>query len=143
MTNLTPQQLKQLIESDTEASEHYAAGRHAACAARCSVIAPTIRVQVAADTIQREASLSGSWAKIVLARESTATPVELKGVCITLLDWVDKGRTIDFDLPQVQGMLAALVAANIVPQSEADALNASASVPQTFTTDDIQQAMSI
>lgn len=138
---MTPSALKTLIQSDQTALDHYNAGRHAACASRCSEIAPKLRTPVAADVIQRASSLSGSWAKIVLARESASTPAEIKGVCVTFLDWIDKGRTIDFYLPQVKAMLAALVSANLVTQSEADALDAAANTAQVFSTDDVQAAM--
>jgi len=138
---MTPSQLKTLIQSDQTALNYYNAGQHAQCAARCGEIAPKVRVPVAADVIQRASSLSGSWAKIVLARESASTPADIKGVCVTFLDWIDKGRTIDFDLPQVKAMLAALVAASLVTQTEADALDAAASVSQQFSTDDVQTAM--
>lgn len=138
---MTPSALKALIQSDQTALDHFTAGRHAACASRCSEIAPKLRTPVAADVIQRASSLSGSWAKIVLARESAATPADIKSVCVTFLDWIDKGRTIDFDLPQVKAMLAALVAANLVTQAEADALDAAANASQVFSTDDVQAAM--
>lgn len=138
---MTPAELKTLIESDSEALAHWNAGRHAACAARCGNIAPTVRRLVTADEIQLHASKNGTWAAITLARESDETPLQIKGVCITFLDWIKSGRAVDFDLPEVQGMVAGLIASTLVTEQQADELDAMANEKQSFTTDDVQQAM--
>ena len=138
---MTTNELRDLIQSDTEAAAHFAAGRHAACADRCGVIAPAIRQPVDGGEIQKIASMNGVWAKIVLARESAETPAQIKGICITFLDWIRKGWRIDFDLPEVQQMLAGLTQSGLVTQQEVAQLDAVANTHQTFTTDDIQRAM--
>lgn len=138
---MTPAELKTLIESDQQALTHWNAGRHAACAVRCGDIAPTVRRLVTADEIQLHASRNGTWAKITLAREADDTPVQIKGVCITFLDWIKSGRAVDFDLPEVQQMVGGLIASTLVTQQQADELEAMADHLQTFTTDDVQQAM--
>ena len=138
---MTPSELRVLIESDITALGLYQSGRHAACADRCSVIAPPLRRSVEASEIQRHASLSGAWAKIVLARESTQTQAELRAVCITFLDWVAKDWPINFDLPQVQQMFGGLVQAELVTSEQASELTALGNYPQTFSTDEILAAM--
>lgn len=138
---MTPAELKSLIQSDATALEHYQAGRHAACAVRCAVIATTVRQVVPAADMQYQAAVSGVWGKITVARESAATPDQVKGICITFLDWVKAGRPLDLDMPEVAAMMTGLQAAGVVTESECEALDALANVPQTFTTDDIQQAM--
>jgi hypothetical protein len=138
---MNPGELKTLIESDSEALAHWNAGRHAACAARCSVIAPVIRQPVDGGLIQKIASMNGVWAKITLARESSETPDAIKGICITFLDWVRKDWRIDFDLPEVEAMLGGLLQSGLVTAEEVAALDAAANVPQVFTTDDVQEAM--
>jgi hypothetical protein len=138
---MTPAELKTLIESDSEALTLWKAGRHAACAVRCSVIAPTVRRLVTADEIQLHASKNGTWAAITLARESSETPVLIKGVCITFLDWIKSGRAIDFDLSEVQQMVGGLIQSQLVSAEQAAQLDAMANEKQTFTTDDVQQAM--
>jgi hypothetical protein len=138
---MNPSELKTLIESDSEALAHWNAGRHAACAARCSVIAPVIRQPVDGGLIQKIASMNGVWAKITLARESAETPDQIKGICITFLDWVRKDWRIDFDLPEVEAMLGGLLQSGLVTAEEVAALDAAANVPQVFTTDDVQEAM--
>jgi hypothetical protein len=130
---MTNAELKTLIESDAEALGHFAASRDQLCAERCSAIAPTIRVPVPAADIQYDASVNGVWAKITIARESAATPDEIKGICITFLDWIKSGRPIDFDMPEVQQMLGGLVLSELVTQEQADALDSQATVPQVIT----------
>jgi len=138
---MTNAELKALIESDAEASQCWADRRDAACAARCSVIAPVVRQPVDGGLIQKIASMNGVWAKITLARESSDTPAQIKGICITFLDWVRKDWRIDFDLPEVQQMLGGLIQSGLVTEQEVAVLDAAANVAQTFTTDDVQQAM--
>ena len=136
------EQLKTLIESDAEAAAHFAASRDQLCAERCSVIAPAIRVPVPAADIQYDASVNGVWAKITIARESSATPDEIKGICITFLDWIKSGRPIDFDMPEVVGMLAGLVAVGLVTAQQAIDMDAQATVGQTFTASQISACRS-
>jgi len=138
---MTSNELKTLIESDAEALAYWNAGRHAACAARCGEIAPTIRQPVDGGIVQKIASINGVWAKITLARESSETPNQIKGICITFLDWIRKDWRIDFDLPEVQAMLGGLLQSGLVTTEEVAALDAQANVSQSFTTDDVQQAM--
>lgn len=139
---MTPAELKSLIQSDLEASDHWLAGRHAACANRCAEIAPLVRAPVPCDVVRREASLSGAWAAITLAsREASPAPPQIKGICLTFLDWVIASPTLDFDLPEVQSMSGGLVAAGLISQQQLDALSAMMNLPQNFTTNDIQQAM--
>jgi hypothetical protein len=138
---MTTEELKTLIQSDEEASQYWADRRDAACAARCSVIAPPVRKPVPAADIQYDAALNGVWAGITIARESSETPQQIRGICITFLDWIKSGRPIDFDMPEVQQMLGGLVLSGLVTQEQADALALRADTPQTFTTDDVQQAM--
>jgi hypothetical protein len=138
---MSPDELKTLIESDEQASQYWADRRDAACAARCSVIAPPVRKPVPAEDIQYDAALNGVWAGITIARESSETPQQIRGICITFLDWIKSGRPIDFDMPEVQQMLGGLVLSGLVTQEQADSLALRADTPQTFTTDDVQQAM--
>ena len=133
---MTNEELKALIESDSVALAHFVASRDQLCAERCSVIAPTIRVPVAAADIQYDASINGVWAKITIARES-ATPDEIKGICITFLDWVKSGRPIDFDMPEVVGMLAGLVAVGLVTSQQAIDMDARATVAQVITSNQV------
>ena len=139
---MTPEELKALIESDATAAAAATAEDWVACAAQCGIIAPTIRVPVPSSDVRREASLSGVWATMVLAsRESSAATDDVKGTCITFIDWIDHSSTLDFDLPQVQAMAAGLVAAGICTQAQYDDLSALGNQSQTFTALECRVAM--
>ena len=139
---MTPEELKTLIESDATAAAAATAEDWVACATQCAVIAPTIRVPVPSSDVRREASLDGVWATMVLAaRESSLATDEVKGICITFVDWIDHSSTLDFDLPQVQTMAAGLVAAGICTQAQYDALSALGDQSQTFTALECRVAM--
>jgi len=131
------EQLRSLIESDSEATAHFAAGRDVQCAERCTAIAPTVRQPVDGGVVQKIASMNRVWAKIVLARESAETPDSIKGICITFLDWVRKDWRIDFDLPEVQTMLGGLMQSGLVTKQEVAVLDAAANTPQTITADEV------
>ena len=139
---MTNEELKTLIESDAVALAHFVASRDQLCAERCSAIAPTIRVPVPAADIQYDASVNGVWANITLARESADTPLQIKGICLTFLDWIKSGRPIDFDMVEVQAMLAGLVAAGLVTSQQAIDMDAEATVGQTFTASQISACRS-
>ena len=136
---MTPAELKTLIESDQQALAHFSAGRDVQCAERCSAIAATIRKPVPAAEIQYDAAINGVWATITIARESAETPPQIKGICITFLDWIKSGRPIDFDMPQVQKMLGGLVLSGLVTQEQADALADRANTPQVITVSEVSE----
>tara|TARA_R110000822_G_scaffold98088_3_gene222063 strand:+ start:2382 stop:2810 length:429 start_codon:yes stop_codon:yes gene_type:complete len=139
---MTPEQLKTLIESDATAAAAATAEDWVACADRSGIIAPTIRVPVSSSDVRREASLDGVWATMVLAsRESSLATDEVKGICVTFIDWIDHSSTLDFDLPQVQAMAAGLVAAGICTQAQYDDLSALGDQSQTFSALECRVAM--
>ena len=72
---------------------------------------------------------------------SSGATDEVKGICITFVDWIDHSSTLDFDLPQVQTMAAGLVAAGICTQAQYDALSALSDQPQVFTALECRVAM--
>lgn len=139
---MTSEELKALIASDAEANGHFLASRDQLCADRCSVIAPTIRVPVPAADIQYDASVNGVWANITLARESADTPIQIKGICLTFLDWIKSGRPIDFDMVEVQAMLAGLVTAGLVTAQQAIDMDAKATVGQVITSSQVSACRS-
>ena len=115
-------ELQSLIESDQEAGNLFATGNDRACAVRCSAIAPKVSRAVPALELKRQASLTGVWARIVIARENPETPVEVKGVLITFLDWIKDGNALDFSLPAVQQMAGGLVQAGLLSSDELDGI---------------------
>ena len=135
------EELRILIESDAQASQHWVDRRDAACAERCSVIAPKVRRLVTSREMQVFLLTNGTWAAIKLAREHAETPVQVKGACITLIDLVDAGINIDFTLAAVQAATAILISAGLVTLEQAAELEAIGYQSQIFTTDDIQKTM--
>ena len=138
---MTPSELKTLIESDSEANSAANENRWRDCAARASVVAPTTRQPVDGGLIQKIASMNGVWAKIVLARESSETPPQIKAICITFLDWIRKDWRIDFDLLEVQTMLGGLIQSGLITQQEVAVLDAAANTAQTITPAECRFAM--
>ena len=138
---MNAQDIKTLIESDAAATASAAIGADAECATRCSMIAALVWQPVSAADVQYTASINGVWGTINLARESTQTPDQIKGVCITFLDWIKSGRAIDFDMLEVQLMLGGLIQSGLVTQSQADTLNEQGSVTQVITADQVSAAM--
>jgi len=135
------EQLKKLIEADSEASGFAAADQWVECSERCSMVAPMARRLVTAEEVELHAAENGTLAAITIARESAETPNIVKGMCITFLYWLNKGRAIDFDLPKVRQMVGGLIQAQLVTQEQADELAAMADMPQTFTPIECRIAM--
>jgi electron transfer flavoprotein alpha/beta subunit len=53
------------------------------------------------------------------------------------LDWVKSGRPIDFDMAEVGGMLAGLVAVGLVTSQQAIDMDARATVSQVITSNQV------
>lgn len=141
---MEPSAILDLIRSDAIAKQFAVAGNDSACAARCAVIAPTVRRPVPARDIKLAAMLNGYWARMALALESSETPKETRGLCISFRDWLDDPkveREVDFDLVQVQQMLGGAVAAGLLSVDELNALDAMANRPQSFTVEDVSAAL--
>ena len=95
----------------------------------------SVRRPVPTWMVRQAAIEAGYWPALVESREST-TPA-IRALAITVLAWVDDQsgtiQTVDMDRPAVVQMRAALVAAGICSQPQADALSAlaDASIPWT------------
>jgi hypothetical protein len=98
----------------------------------------TVRRLVETWRVKQYAIEQGIWATLKLARENTELPNELRGLCISILDWVDdsagKIQTVDMDLPSVQYMLQSLVAVPLATQEQVNAILAMGSVTVAWTT---------
>lgn len=89
-----------------------------------------VRREVPTWQLKRHAIESGYWATIKLTREASATPDEVKGLCLSVLDWIDdpSGKTqgVDLDRPAVAGMINALVATGLITHSIAEQIDSMA-----------------
>jgi len=77
--------------------------------------------------VKQHAIENGYYAYIKLASENTQIPVEVRGLCISVLAWIDdqagKILNLDMDLPSTQIMVAGLIASGIVTQAQATSLD--------------------
>ena len=95
----------------------------------------SVRRPVTTWLVRQTAIEGGYWPALIEARESTTPAV--RALAITVLAWIDDQsgtiQSVDMDRPAVVQMRAALVAAGIVTQPQADALSALAdqSIPWT------------
>ena len=102
-----------------------------------AINAKTVIVQhsVAIRELKTYAIFSGIWPKL-LAGQLSSNP-QIAGLCLSVIAWVEDPRidTVDINLPQVQGMVASLVAASIVSQSQAEEILAMGkhAIPWTST----------
>lgn len=90
----------------------------------------TVRRLVETWRVKQYAIENGIWATLKLVRENTGLPNEIRGLVISILDWVDdsagKIQTVDMDLPSVQYMLGGLVTATLATQEQVNAILAMA-----------------
>lgn len=137
---MTPSELYTLIQSDTEAKAAYDVSNDVVCAARCGVIAPTVRTPVPAEDVQFYTTAAGFWGAIkrVAQNPNASEPPQI--AAISFIDWITSGRSLNFDSPNVQALAAQLVTAGLVTQQHIDQLSALMDVPQKFTPADIGAA---
>jgi hypothetical protein len=85
--------------------------------------------------VRRAAIEGGYWPALVLAAADANDA--RRGLAISVLAWIDDQsgtiQTIDMDRPSTQQMLAGLVAAGFVTQTQADGLNALADTTIAWT----------
>ncbi len=90
----------------------------------------TVRRLVETWRVKQYAIENGIWATLKLVRENTALSNDVRGLCISIIDWVDdsagKIQTVDMDLPSVQYMLGGLVTATLATQEQVNAILAMA-----------------
>jgi hypothetical protein len=97
---------------------------------------------VPADDLRYESMLAMSWGAMRVKATDAAVPQSVRALCHQFIDQVQAGRPIDFALPQVGAMLAAMVQTEIVSQATADAIIARSWTQQTITANDVSAAMS-
>jgi len=82
--------------------------------------------------VKRLAIESGYWAGIKIAAQSNDIPIQVRGVAISAVDWIDdtsgKIQSVDMDSPSVINMLSGLVAGGLLTQIQSDDLRALADV---------------
>ena len=108
---MTPLELQALITSDTEAASLLEQGKDAACAARCSVIAPLVRKETFLTERGMYAALGATVAETILLKlvafanaSQTASPIMAR-----VLEWLKPNNGgVDFGLQQTVDFVAML-----------------------------------
>lgn len=99
-------------------------------AAADAVNAKTVAVRelVPCWLVKQLAIESGYWAGIKIASQSSDVPVQVRGVALSAVDWIDdssgKIQNVDMDSPAVLAMLGGLVAAGLLTESQSSDLQA-------------------
>ena len=137
---MTDAELYTLIQSDADAKHRADIGDDSGCAARCSVIAPTIRQPVDAGRLMDAFMSLGVWQKL----EAAAPPGSVDppaSTARTMMTRLNQSRPVDLDNPAVQSIVADCIAHNLMTQAEAAALSSLANTAQTISTDQVSAAM--
>ena len=137
---MTDAELYTLIQGDTDAKQKADIGDDSGCAARCSIIAPTIRQPVDAGRLMDAFMSLGIWQKL----EAAAPPGSVDppaSTARTMMTRLNQSRPVDLDNPAVQGIVADCIAHSLMDQAEAAALSSLADTAQTISTDQVSAAM--
>ena len=137
---MTDAELYTLIQGDAEAKQKADIGDDSGCAARCSIIAPTIRQPVDAGRLMDAFMSLGIWQKL----EAAAPPGSIDppaSTARTMMTRLSQGRPVNLDNPAVQQIVADCIAHSLMDQAEAAALSSLADTAQTISTDQVSAAM--
>lgn len=99
----------------------------------------TIRELVPTWKVKQLAMEQGVWGRlrIVAKDKNEAIPDQVRGLAITVLDWIDdvsgKIQSVDMDLVSTQTMLGGLVASTLATQQQVDAIRALADTTIPWT----------
>lgn len=140
---MTPAELKTLIESDAEALQLANAGNDEACAARCGVIAPKIRVSTMLTERGLYTELGPVVAETILQKlEGYAAASQPYSALVSrFLGWLEPTNGgVDFGLQSTLDMAGALTQGGLLSTEEYAAINLLSLAPQKFTAAQIGEA---
>lgn len=131
------------IQADPTAAAFAATGCDASCAERLRAILPPVQGEVSARDLLVWGASSGARA-VVEAHTTDATAIgstTVGAVCLSVLDLIRFGGSLDTARPENQAMLAGLVTAGVFTQPQVDALNALGQSPAAVSADDVSRVM--
>lgn len=77
--------------------------------------------------VKQHAIENGYYAKIKIASCDSTIPVDVRGLCISVLAWIDdqagKIQSLDMDLASTHAMVQGLIACGILTQAQATSLD--------------------
>ena len=137
---MTDAELYTLIQSDAEAKQKADIGDDSGCAARCSIIAPTIRQPVDAGLLMDAFMSLGIWQRL----EAAAPPGSVDppaSTARTMMTRLSQGRPVNLDNPAVQGIVADCITHGLITQAEASQLSTLANTPQIISPAQVSDTM--
>jgi len=137
---MTNEELAALIESDAQAKAAAKRGDDESCAARCSEIAPKVQVPISASQAQYVLSARRKWGALKGAVQSTM-PQSARESAQTLIDWIERGYSLDFTRAMDTDILAAVVTGGVLTRADSDALTAVGLVSQQISARQVSAAM--
>jgi len=140
---MTPAELKSLIESDAEATALANAGNDEACAIRCGVIAPMVRVSTTLTERGLYKELGPVMAETVLQKlEGYAAAEQAYSALVKrFLKWLEPNNDgVDFGLKSTLDMAGALTQGGLLSTEEYASINSLSLAPQKFTAAQIGEA---
>ena len=138
---MTDAELYTLIQSDADAKHKADIGDDSGCAARCSVIAPTVRQSVAAATLRKELARLGKWGGLQRVANNFESPDPPYQQARTIIDLITAGDAIDLDEPAIAAGTPLLIQYNLLTPSDVAVISALANTAQTISTDQVSAAM--
>ena len=140
---MTPAELKALIESDAEATALANAGNDEACAVRCGVIAPQVRVETVLTERGLYDRLGATTAETILQKLEgfSVTQDPLASVVKRFLRWLEPvNGGADWGQPEALQMCHALMLGGLLTEAECTAINNLSLTSQRFIAAQIGEA---
>jgi len=134
-------ELYALIQSDADAKHRADIGDDSGCAARCSEIAPTIRINVHANVLRVKLAQLGKLSGILRVSRNFESPDPPYQQAATLMALIDAGEAIDLDDPVVAAGAPQLIQHNLLTVEDIAIINALGDAPQVISPAQVSEAM--
>jgi len=141
---MTPQELKALIDSDSQAASFAEVGNDRSCAKRCIEIAPKISTLKTLTERGLYSELGASRAEAILQKMEAfaAGSQAMSPVVARVLRWLEpKNGGLDFGDPQTLQLVEALTTEGLFTQEEYNLIAAMSLVQNQITADNVSAAM--
>ncbi|MFN9294902.1 MAG: hypothetical protein ACK6EB_43045 [Planctomyces sp.] len=138
---MTDAELYALIQGDADAKQRADIGDDSGCAARCSIIAPTVRQPVAAATLRKELARLGKWGGLQRVANNFESPDPPYQQARTIIDLITAGDAIDLDEPAIAAGTPLLIQYNLLTPADVAVISALANTPQAISPAQVSEAM--
>jgi hypothetical protein len=138
---MTDAELYALIQGDADAKQRADIGDDSGCAARCSIIAPTVRQPVDAATLRKELARLGKWGGLQRVANNFESPDPPYQQARTIIDLITAGDAIDLDEPAIAAGTPLLIQYNLLTPADVAVISALANTPQAISPAQVSEAM--